>query len=503
MEKVAIIEMNENNIKLLILNVKAGGFYNVFDKIVENVKLGSSIASEGLIPSAKVNETLTVLKLFRKVCDTNKVEKVFAIATSFVKEAKNQKSFFDEIYNNTSFSFTILSMEEEIKTIYSGVINYIDVPKGVLIDIEPTRTYLVHYNRRTILTIHTIDIGSSTLADMFINMPQSAEKTKRMEQTFVEKLMEIEFLKTLDPETLFVGAGANILSIAKLAKRASHYPLEIDNNYVLKKEVFDAVLSKVESLDIDKVSKLKGISEERADTLLGAMCILKALISYKNLQSLSVSSNGIEDGLIYNYVVPEINEKPLSDMLTYALDNIRLFYDKELSNTQNVYNLAIILFKQLKVMHKLPRSYVKALRIASSMYDCGTRVGFENHPAYSFEIIVNSKLNGIGHRDLLLAGFACKLQNQDNISLAEWVKYKDILTEEDLDAVRKLGVIINLAASLDRSRTANVMDVCCDILGDSIIMKTIVKEDATFDIRQGMKIGPDFKRIFKKYLQII
>ena len=63
--------------------------------------------------------------------------------------------------------------------------------------------------------------------------------------------------------------------------------------------------------------------------------------------------------------------------------------------------------------------------------------------------------------------------------------------------------IVRLAAALDRSKSGNITDVSCDILGDSIIMKTIVKEDATFDIRQGMKVANDFKRVLKKSLQII
>ena len=104
---------------------------------------------------------------------------------------------------------------------------------------------------------------------------------------------------------------------------------------------------------------------------------------------------------------------------------------------------------------------------------------------------------------MLLAGFACKCQNLDDLSLSEWVKYKDILTEDDLDAVRKLGVIINLASKLDSSKSGNVYDISCDILGDSIIMKTIVKNDASFDIRQAMKLAPVFKKILKKNLQII
>lgn len=496
MEKVAIIEMNETNLKLVILDVIEGGYYNVFDKITENIKLGKYVSSEGIIPSNKVKETLTVLQMFRKVCDLNKVERIHAFSTSFIKDAKNQKSFFDEIYNNTTFQFSIFALEDEIKTIYTGVINFVDVPKGVIIDVEANHTNIIQYNRRTLMNVKTLPYGAVNLADQKVGYNEIIEMVKK-------DLQNVEFLKTLDEETVFVGAGSTMLSVGKLAKKVSHYPLDIDNNYILNKNIFEAVFDKVKDLDLDKTQKLKGISEDRADSLVSGMAIIKGVFDFINLNTVAISAGGFEEGLIYNYAVPETNEKPLSDMLSYSLETIRKFYDRPLSNNENVYNLAVILFKQLKVMHKLSRSYVKALRIASSMYDCGTRIAFENNSNYSFEIIVNSRINGVSHKDLLLAGFACKFQNLDNVVLADWIKYKDILNEDDLDAVRKIGVIIHLASNLDRSRSGNVIDVCCDILGDSIIMKTVVKNDATFDIRQGMKVCTDFKKVLKKHLQII
>ena len=83
------------------------------------------------------------------------------------------------------------------------------------------------------------------------------------------------------------------------------------------------------------------------------------------------------------------------------------------------------------------------------------------------------------------------------------MKYSGILTEEDYDAIRKLGVIIELACAMDKSRMGSITDITCDILGDSIIMKTITKDDASFDIMQAQKVVPDFKKVFKKVLQVI
>ena len=496
MDKVAIIEMNELGLKLSILEISDGGYYNVIEKMSETIKLGNYIENDGIVPVARINETITVLKLFRKICANNDATKIVAFSKCFIKEAKNQISYFDEIYNNTGISFTILSTEEEAKAIYCGVTNFVDISKGIIINIEANKTQIIQYNRRTIVNMKALPYGAVSLADNGVSYPEIIEKVKN-------DLKDVDFLNAVDEETTFVGIGTTMLSVGRLAKKVSHYPLDVDNNYVLSTEICNVVFDKVKDLDLDKTKKLKGISEDRADSLVTGMAILKGIYEQFKINQITVSTGDMEKGLIYTYLVPEVNEKPLNDMLSNSLETIRAFYDIPNSNTKHVYNLAIILFKQLKVIHKLPRCYVKALRIASSMYDCGKRINFNNYSNYSLDIIINSNLTGVSHKDLLLGGFICKYQNLDNVDLSEWVKYKDLLTEEDLDAVRKLGVIVHLASALDRSKSGHVMDVSCDILGDTIIMKTIVNEDASFDIRQGMKVANDFRRILKRGLQII
>ena len=62
------------------------------------------------------------------------------------------------------------------------------------------------------------------------------------------------------------------------------------------------------------------------------------------------------------------------------------------------------------------------------MYNCGTRIGFDNYASKSFEIIINSNIKGVSQKDILVAAFACKCQNLDNFVLADLMKYSNILT---------------------------------------------------------------------------
>ncbi|MBE7082719.1 MAG: hypothetical protein E7378_03500 [Clostridiales bacterium] len=504
MEKIAIVKIESQNIKLSLIDVAPNGYYNLFDEVVENVKIGASIEQSGLIKPNIISEALTVLKLFRKICDANNVYKISCVAESFIRVAKNQKSFFDEIYNNTGFNFYLYNSEEEIKVVYKGITNLIDVSKAVGVYVAPNQTHIMQFNRRTIVNLQTIDYGYLNLSDKYADILDPEQKADKMVKDIEFALKNNELINSIEPETTFIGAGVVFENLGKLSRKVSKYPLSIENNYIVTAESFNAVYEITKSLDLDKTKKIKGISEDRADTIASGFAIVKAIMESCKMPNLSVCNNAFDEGVIVQALPVDGNERVMPiDMLSASLESIRTFYDRELSNTANVYNLAIMLFKQLKVIHKLPRAYIKPLRIAASMYNCGTRISFDNYENNSFEIIVNSKIAGASQKEILLAAFACKAQNLENLTLAEWMRYKDILTDEDLDAVRKLGVLIKLACAMDKSRMGNITDITCDILGDSIIMKTIVKADASFDIIQAQKCMPDFKKVFKKVLQVI
>ena len=137
------------------------------------------------------------------------------------------------------------------------------------------------------------------------------------------------------------------------------------------------------------------------------------------------------------------------------------------------------------------------------MQNVGYRVNYSDIDKNAFEIILNSEIYGVTHSELVLACFAVSFISSDNFSPALWVRYKDLLTDEDLDAVRKIAVILKVARSLDVTEFAKITDISCDILGDSVIMKTISDKDASFEVKHAMQWGGDFKKAFGKNLEIL
>ena len=207
-------------------------------------------------------------------------------------------------------------------------------------------------------------------------------------------------------------------------------------------------------------------------------------------------------GIVAKNLLGQTGEKPLLDILGYSLSSINEFYPTSISQDTN-YSLSVILYKQLKVLHKLTRPYVKVLRIAASMCMAGKRISFDNYQKNNFPVIINSAIYGANHKDILLAAFVAASQNIEDFSLNEWVKYKDIVTEEDLDAVKKLAVIIKMASMMNITNSNAIKDVACDVLGDTVILKTECEKDATLEISQAMSVFGDFKKVYGKNLQIL
>ena len=117
-------------------------------------------------------------------------------------------------------------------------------------------------------------------------------------------------------------------------------------------------------------------------------------------------------------------------------------------------------------------------------------------------MILNSNLYGISHKDLVLAAYVVDVNNKEEVNTTEWARYNDILTQEDVEAVKKLSVILRLAAALDVSCRNMVSEISCDVLGDSVIMKTELNGNAALELKAANMLALDFKKVFRKNLEM-
>ncbi|MBE7085178.1 MAG: Ppx/GppA family phosphatase [Clostridiales bacterium] len=503
MEKIGIIDLGSNTARLVIVDMFTDGHYMVVDELKESVRLGQDMDRDGFLKPQRIAETIRTLKMFKRLCDARGVERIIAVGTAAVRRAKNQRSFLDEIQVSCNITVRVLSEEEEAVLVYRGVINSMEVPKGLILEIGGGSTKIIYYNRRNLLNYANLPFGAVTLTDLFSSDATPEESARHVEEFFTEQLKKLPWLAEVDPETQVIGVGGSFRNLFKIAKLVRKYPLDNPHNYRMASEDFNSVYDMLRVLDVDKRKKIKGLSPKRADIMPAAMAIVKAFTTYMNVEEFAISGCGLREGLMLNQALPVTVEKPISDVLGYSLETLVKYYNCDEKHVEHVMQLSVQLFKQLRVLHKFSRQYLKVLKIAASLHDCGEVLKYYQHARHSWYTILHSSVYGATHREIVLAAFVAGCHNREEVPLAEWLKYKDIVTEEDLDAVKKLGVLLRIAESLDRTRCGVVTGLNCDVLGDSVIMKTEVNGDAALEIRDATAANPEFKKAFKKTLEIL
>ncbi len=500
MEKLAVIELGASEIVFTKLNFTQNGFFTIDQQIKEPVRITQDLARDGYIKAARIEETVSILRVFRKIMDTEGITVNLCYADPAIALARNQIAFLDEIYKTVSLHFRVLTLDEQVDALHIACLHSFSAIKGLVCQINDDSTQLVLYNRRTVVNKCSIPFGALNLAEQFGEVANIADKMNKIEDVITSYLRQEKWLDELDEDVEFIGVGKIFEATGVLCRKSTHYPLEIAHNYEISDTNFKSIYNLIKTLDIDKAKKLKGVSTMRADVFASGVAIIKALFN-NMFTSVRVSTCGQMYGLVARNVLSQA-EKPMLDILGYSLSAINEFYPCG-QNMNNIYDLAIIIYKQLKILHRLNRNYVKVLRIAASMCLSGKRISYQDYERNGFNVILGSTIYGASHSDILMAAFVVANQDSDNFSLSEWVRYKDVLGEEDASAVKKLGLIVKLATLLNVTGANSVKDVACDILGDTVILKTTVDKDAQLEISQAMSMFTDFKKIFGKNLQIL
>jgi exopolyphosphatase/guanosine-5'-triphosphate,3'-diphosphate pyrophosphatase len=501
MDKYALFEIGTTHLRLTLCEGTPNETFHITKCLSEQIHINQHIEADGMIKSAKFHECTTILKMYKKICEANKIRNYIAVAADSLSIAKNYTSFIDELGNVIGTEFRILTPENETNAIYTAVVNTLDVARGVIVNVSSFSTRIIHYSRRMILDSVIIPYGSVSLFEQTENNPKTAIELFKKE--LEQKAM---FMRGLDAETQIVGVGDVFTSAGRIARKMTKYPIDIDHNYSMDEKTFNGVFDLIKGLDMEKKQKLKGISGHSAQTILCGLCIIDSVLKHSGLKTIVNATAFRNVGLLFNHIIASTLEKPVSDILHYSFDVIADMTGMDKLRAKRHYDLALLLFKQIRVLHKLPRSYAKALNIASHLYQLAP---FGNQ----FNAILSAPILGSCHKDIVLASFCASFKKWEDFNMVEWLKYKDIMIDDDLEAVRKVSMILTLAEAFDIRGQEIIKDISCDLLGDSVILKLVTTTDqravkidvsaTDVEIFQAKKYAGEFQKTFKRSLELL
>lgn len=500
--RIGVIDLGSNSARLVLVDVYPSGGFHVIDELKESVRLAQDMDDDGRLLPRRIRQTIQTLLMFKRLCEANGVTEIIAVATAAVRRARNQRSFLDELTHATGLELRVLTEEEECFYIHQAVINSFDYPDGLIVDIGGGSVELILMERKQMKEWITLPYGAVTLTDRFdLRDKVSAEQLGALQAFLREELERIPWLQRAEGMRL-IGVGGSFRNLGKIARRRSRYPLDIAHNYTMEAEDAKLVHESLLRMDLGKRMRIPGLSNERADIFLAASTIGNAITELCHVSQVVISGAGLREGIIFQQVIPRPKDKPIDDVLEYSLTAITERLSFNVEHCRRVYQLSQCMFDQLRSLHKLPASMRRVLKAAAMLHDCGGVVSYYNHQRHACYLILNSNIYGLTHRELAIAAFVASGHRRDELR-KDWSRYAGVLQENDGDIILKLGVLVRIAECFDRSMSGIIDEVPCDILGDSVIMKTQGNGEPALEIKDALTAGPMFKRAYGKNLVIL
>lgn len=504
MERTAVLELKPNDIKLTIFDLNSENFYSVLDIFSMPISLGDTSEQDMIAKPLQVKEAIFFIKQMQEIIVKNNVKTVFPFVSSDLAGLINLGSFLEEVLNSTSLNFKTVSLNDQAKIIHTSVIETIDCAKGIILSIENTKASLINFSRKSILGVAQIPFGVNSITNMLETVAKEKHE-ETIKQIVKQELDKHPFLATIEPEMQIIGVNEFFSSIGRLMRKSTRYSFEKAHGYEVTVEDYNKFCEFVAGFDLDKTKKIKGISQERSDVFYNGILVIKAILEYLQAANFTICEKGITNGLMITSS-PQPLEKPLWDMLTFSIRKNQSLYLPKSENAIHVCALATSLFSHLKIVSKIPRNMFKSLKVAANFYDVGKRISYFNQTKNGYNVILGMDLDGLTHKDQVLAAFICLCQDPDSFELPLWLNFKGMLTQEDLVNVQKLGLILSIASKLDCRKKQVVKDLTCEVLGDTVILKaeSAGKVDLTqFEVNEASKLKDSFKKVFGKNIQIL
>src|SRR5580698_11215015 len=190
MQTSAAIDIGSNSCRLKIGRVVQHRLRIVHEDR-EVTRLGGSVFETGIVSPEAMAATLRTLKRFYKAVQSNGTDKVRAVATSAMRDARNSRAFQAWVRDETGWDVEIISGLEEGRLIHRGVMNNEPGTAGrcVLIDVGGGSCEISLSDRKRIRETVSLPLGAVRLMEEFLKSdPPTREEIARMKQFIAREL---------------------------------------------------------------------------------------------------------------------------------------------------------------------------------------------------------------------------------------------------------------------------------------------------------------------------
>ncbi|MGA8111380.1 MAG: Ppx/GppA phosphatase family protein [Acidobacteriaceae bacterium] len=506
MQTFAAIDIGSNSCRLKIGRVVQHRLRTVHEDR-EVTRLGASVFESGIVSPEAMAATLRTLKRFYKAVQTHGADRVRAVATSAMRDARNSRAFLAWVRDETGWDVEIISGLEEARLIHRGVVENEAGAGGrcVLIDVGGGSCEITLSEHKRIRETISLPLGAVRLTQDFLRSEvPGKDEIARMRQFIGRELRRAN--RRIDSAGVRLtiatsGTAAALSDAAKaIGKKRGKGPGSVDLTPAATVRKLTAKLAKMNN---GQRSQVPGIGPRRSEIIVAGAHVFSEVLEGLGLRGFRYSPMGLRDGILAQMLAEQDPRASLHREFErdrwQAVEEACRRYGVDPRQAEPVRGHAAQLFRDLAAVHELPPEYKTWLEAAALLRDIGKFLNHQGYHRHAQYIIANSELYGFTPQQRVVTSAIARYLGKSRPE-PEGRTIRQVPPDE-YEHVRRAVVLLRLAVALNQDRASDVLKVRVRVYPKRVLLELLPgRTGAELELWSLRKEASYFREVFGRDL---
>jgi len=497
-KKTAILDIGSNTIRLVIYSYDEKRGLREFENIKIVARLRTFIQTNGEMSEDGIQLLQKVLMSFRQMLKDYDVHDVLATATAALRQASNQEAIVRQMKEQTEFEIDVLTGEEEAYFGFLAVAHSVPNTSAVTIDIGGGSTEITYFNDKKLQKTHSFPFGVVSLQQQFMKEDRITSNEKKQLALFAEnQFHSLPWLNGLNLPVIGIGGSAR--NIAQVDQQRKQYPISSVHQYKMDVNDVHNLSDTLSVLSISELKKIDGLSSDRADIILPALEVFRALMKVVGANEFMFSGKGLREGIMLNRIL-QTNPDSLDKyrVFEHSCNALAAEYEINQHQAKHLQFLAekmYLAFSKEKIIQESTVS-LQLLKRSATLFYLGEYIDAESASQHTFYILSNRSIDGLEHLDRVKLALVASYKNKETFKRYA-APFDQWIDKSELKNLRDLGAILKFAYGLNGSKRSIVNDVVMEAFKAGVRLKIYVNGNAMAEEYQAGKQKKHLERLCK------
>ena len=456
---VAFMDLGTNSVRLLLVRIDPNHSYATLTQQKEVIRLGEGEFADQYLQPEAMDRAVLVCSKFAELSRSYGAKEIIAVATSAVRDAKNQKDFLRRLRHEAGIELRVISGHEEARLIYLGIVSAVHLgdKQAAFIDIGGGSTEVIAGDQKQHHFLGSLNLGAVRLSTMFF-LPDETAAVPPERYALLQRFVRNASVRTLQQmkshriDVVF-GSSGTVENLTDIATRALHNrPRQRDDT--LTYSDLQSVIEMLCERPLEERRKIPGINPERADIIIAGAAILDTLMVDLKIKEVRViSEHGLREGMLVDYLSRGEHAQLFREMSVRERSVMQLGracgFDE--THAKHIASLSLELFDSAKKagLHNLGDRERELLEYAALLHDIGAFLSYNNHHLHTHYLIRNAELLGFDQAEISMMAIIALFHRKGMPTK----KHPDFaaLDKRARNSVRLMSAFVRIAEGLDRS----------------------------------------------------